>query len=376
MSKLANYADYREAARRRLPHFLFEYFDGAAFDGVTAQRNERDMMATPLAQRVLRDVAAQDLSTTLFGQQLALPLVLSPVGLAGMAARRGEVQAACAASAAGIAMCLSSTSICPIDEVAKVAPPWFQLYMTSDTGYVDRLIDWASEMRCPALVLTVDLPVLGIRWRDQRSGFTTRGLGGSLRRGMQMLKRPGWSYSVGLRGGPHLFGNVRHGLGGQASMSDCQTFLDQSLEARLGPHVLARIRKRWSGPLIVKGIIDPRDAEIAVAGGADGIIVSNHGGRQLDGAISSIAALPAIAKAVKARVPLLLDSGVRSGIDIVRAVSLGASAVMMGRPWVWALAADGERGLRQMLEQMAAEARVALALRGAENFAQLQAESA
>lgn len=375
MSRLACYADYREAARRRLPHFLFEYFDGAAFDGVTAQRNEIDMKATVLPQRVLRDVGTQDLSTTLLGQNLQLPLILSPVGFAGIAARRGEVQAARAARAAGIAMCLSSTSVCAIDEMAAVAPPWFQLYMTSDAGYVDRLVDWAHGLDCPALVLTVDLPMLGIRWRDQRSGFLEPGVKGKLRQGLQILRRPGWAWSVGLRGGPHVFGNVRHGLGGSATMAECQAFLDGSLEARLGPQVIARLRKRWPGSLIVKGILDPRDAEIAIGEGADGIIVSNHGGRQLDGAVSSIAALPGIANAVRGRVPILLDSGVRSGIDLVRSLILGASAVMIGRPWIWALAAAGENGVRQLIEQMAAEARVAMALCGAETVEQLRLES-
>jgi len=376
MRQPANYADYRAIARRRLPHFLFEYFDGAAFDGVTATRNERELREVRLRQRVLRDVPTQDLSTNLFGCDLTLPLILSPVGLAGMAARRGEVQAARAARDAGVALCLSSSSICPIDEVARVAPPWFQLYMTRDPAYVDRLIDRAQELQSPALVVTVDLPMLGIRWRDQRSGFVDPGPVGSLRRGLQMLRRPRWAMTVGLRGRPHVFGNVRYGLGGKASMAECQAYLGACLETRLGPQVLARIRKRWPGPLVVKGILDPRDAEIALGEGVDGIIVSNHGGRQLDGAISSIAALPAVAETVGGRVPVLFDGGVRSGIDVIRALCLGASAVMAGRPWVWALAAGGEAGVRRMIAQMAEEARIAMALCGAQSIAQLQAESA
>jgi len=375
MSRLVCYADYRAAAQRRLPHFLFEYFDGAAFDGVTAARNEADMKATPLVQRVFRDVAAPDLSTRLFGQDLAMPVVLAPVGLAGMAARRGEVQAARAARAAGIPMCLSSTSICPLDEVAAATPPWFQLYMTRDRDYVDRLIDWAGTVGSPALVLTVDLPMLGVRWRDWRSGFVARGVAGSVRRGLQMLRRPRWALSVGLGGGPHVFGNVRHGLGGKATMAECQVFLDGSLEARLGPGTLRYVRQRWRGPLLVKGVLDPRDVEIALTEGVDGIVVSNHGGRQLDGAMSSISALPAIAARVAGRVPVLLDSGVRSGLDMVRAICAGASAVMIGRPWVWALAAGGERGVSALLGQMATEARVGMVLCGADRIAQLRAES-
>ncbi|MGQ3176952.1 MAG: FMN-dependent L-lactate dehydrogenase LldD [Blastomonas fulva] len=370
MTAAASTLDYRALARARLPHFLFEYIDGGSYAEVTLQRNVTDLAEVALRQRVMTDVSAIDLSTELFGQRLAMPVALAPVGLAGMNARRGEVQAARAAQAAGVPFCLSTVSVCPLAEVAAAAAPfWFQLYMIRDRAFMIDLIDQARAAGCSALVFTVDMPVPGSRYRDLRSGLAgAAGMAGSLRRAWQAARRPGWAWDVGLQGRPHHLGNVAPVLGSNSGLEDFLGWMRKNFDPTVTWRDLEFVRSRWDGPLIVKGILDPDDARLAADHGADGIIVSNHGGRQLDGVLSSAKALPPIADAVGGRVTVLADSGVRSGLDVVRMLALGADGVLLGRAWAYALAAAGEQGVRHMLGLIEAEMRVAMALTGCTNI--------
>ena len=355
--------DFREAARRRVPRFLFDYADGGANAEETLRRNVSDLAGVALRQRVLKDVASIDLTTTLFGQEIALPVVLGPVGISGMYARRGEVQAARAAAAAGVPTCLSTVSICSIDEVAKVADPfWFQLYVIRDRGFMRDLIAQAKAAGASALVFTVDMPVPGSRYRDAHAGMS--GPYAPLRRVMQAIGRPRWAWDVGLRGRPHLLGNLLPVLGQDSGLNDYMGWLGANFDPSIQWRDLDWIRELWDGPLIIKGILDPDDARAAAAIGADGIVVSNHGGRQLDGVLSSARALPVIAEAVGDRMTVLADGGVRSGLDVVRMLALGADGVLLGRAWVYALAAQGEAGVAKLLELIAKEMTVAMTLTG------------
>ena len=369
---IAEVADFREAARRRVPHFLFEYVDGGSYQQVTLARNVADLADVALVQRVLRDVSAIDPSTTLFGQRIALPLVLAPVGLAGLNARRGEVQAARAAEDAQVPLCLSTVSACSLEEVSAGSgrPPWFQLYMLRDRGFVETMLERAAAEACPALVFTVDLPVPGARYRDRRSGLTgAPGVAGQLRRLGQAMAKPAWCWDVGLRGRPLTLGNVAGALGADTPLSDFLGWLADNFDPAATWKDLEWVRARWPGPLVVKGILDPDDARAAVSAGADGIVVSNHGGRQLDGALSAVKALPGIVEAVNGNTKILADGGVRSGLDILRYRTLGADAVLIGRPWVWALGAAGQRGVARLIAMLDAELRAAMALTGHVRFA-------
>jgi L-lactate dehydrogenase (cytochrome) len=364
--KPASILDYRELARRRLPHFLFEYIDGGSFGERTLQQNVDDLADVALRQRILRDMSALDLSTTLFGQQLAMPVILAPVGLAGLNARRGEVQVARAAHAAGVPFTLSTVSACPLAEVVRAAPCWFQLYMTRDRGFMRELLVAAREAGCGALMFTVDMPVPGTRYRDVRSGLSG---GSAWRRVMQGALKPRWAWDVGLNGRPHSLGNVAPMLGGKTGIEDFFAWMRANFDPSIGWRDLDFIRAEWTGPLILKGILDPEDARESSRLGADGIVVSNHGGRQLDGVPSTVRALPPIADAVGDALTVLADGGVRSGLDVVRMLALGAKGVLLGRAWAYALAGGGEAGVRHMLSLIEAEMRVAMTLTGTANIA-------
>lgn len=360
-------ADFRELARRRLPRFLFEYIDGGSHDETTLRRNRTDLDRVELRQRVLRDVSNIDLGTTLFGHHYALPLGLAPIGLAGMNARRGEVQAARAAAKHKVPFCLSTVSACSLEEVAAGSPSpiWFQLYMIRDRGFMRDLLQRAREAGCPVLVFTVDMPVPGARYRDYRSGLAgAPGLRGALRRGWQALQRPRWAWDVGVCGRPHSLGNVAPVLGPQSGLEDFFAWMRNNFDPSVTWDDLAFIRAAWDGPLVVKGILDADDARAARDSGADGIVVSNHGGRQLDGAPSTARALPPIAAAVGDSITVLADGGVRSGLDVVRLLALGAQGVLLGRAWAYALAAEGEAGVSRLLGLLENEMRVALSLTG------------
>ena len=359
MSTPASIVDFRALAKARLPHFLFEYVDGGSYDEVTLERNVADLRAISLRQRVLRDVSAIDTSTELFGRRWSLPVGLGPVGLAGMYARRGEVQAARAAAAANVPFALSTVSACSLAEVASGAEvPWFQLYFVKDRGFVADLIARAKEAKCGALVLTVDLAVPGSRYRDARAA------GGGLKRWSQLLARPQWLWDVGLHGRPHSLGNLAPIVGRKAPLSDFQAWIHANFDPSVSWKDIEWVKSQWDGPLIIKGVLDPDDAKAAVDSGAQGVVVSNHGGRQLDGVISSAAALPRIAEAVSGKTKILADGGVRSGLDVVRMLSLGADFVLLGRAWAYALASGGQAGVAHMLNLIEAEMRVAMALTG------------
>jgi L-lactate dehydrogenase (cytochrome) len=359
--------DYRELARRRLPRFLFDYIDGGSYAEVTLRRNISELEGVMLRQRVLCDVSNPDLSTTLFGQSLSLPVVLAPIGLAGLTARRGEVQAVRAAQEAGVPFILSTVSACPLDEVAAATtrPFWFQLYMIRDRAFMRDLLARVRAAACSALVFTVDMPVPGSRYRDYRSGLAgAPGLAGSLRRFVQALARPRWAWDVGINGRPHQLGNVAPVLGDKSGLEDFFAWMRGNFDPQVSWQDLDWIRSEWNGPLIVKGILDVEDARQAAGHGADGIVVSNHGGRQLDGVPATALALPPIADAVGDKVTLLADGGVRSGLDVVRMLALGAKGVLLGRAWAYALAGAGQAGVEHMLKLIEAEMRVAMALTG------------
>jgi L-lactate dehydrogenase (cytochrome) len=371
---IANIADFREAARRRLPRFLFEYIDGGSYSETTLRRNVDDLAGIALRQRVLRDVSQIDLSTELFGAKQAMPVALAPIGLAGLNARRGETQAVRAAEKAGVPFTLSTVSACPLNEVAAAAqrPFWFQLYMIRDRGFMRELLAQAVAAECSALVFTVDMPVPGSRYRDMRSGVTgAPGLKGDVWRTAQAMQRPGWAWDVGLWGRPHHLGNIAPALKGQTGLNDFFAWMRENFDSAVTWRDLDFIRSEWRGPLILKGILDPEDAKEAAALGADGLIVSNHGGRQLDGVLSTARALPPIADAVGEQLTVMADGGVRSGLDVVRLLALGAKGVLLGRAWAFALAAGGEAGVSKMLGLIEAEIRVAMALTGVTRIDQI-----
>jgi len=374
MRQAASPGDFRQLARRRLPRFLFEYIDGGSYAETTLARNISDLAQIALRQRVLANVADIDLSTTILGQKLAMPIALAPIGLAGMNARRGESQAARAATTAGIPFCLSTVSVCPLDEVsaAASAPLWFQLYMVRDRGFVRDLLAAAREAACATLVFTVDMPVPGSRYRDYRSGLAgAPGLGGKLRRLWQGASHPRWAWDVGLRGRPHHLGNVVPVLGGHTGLEDFFAWMRDNFDPSATWRDLDFIRANWSGPLIIKGILDVEDARAAAGIGADGIVVSNHGGRQLDGVLSTAAALPPIAEAMGDDIAVLADGGVRSGLDVVRMLALGAKGVLLGRAWAYALGAAGEAGVTRLLAFIRAEMEIAMALTGCTRIADI-----
>lgn len=359
MRKAASIGDYRALAKARLPHFLFEYLDGGSYDEVTLRRNVADLQSVALRQRVLRDVSTIDLSAELLGQKWNLPVGLGPVGLSGLYARRGEVQAARAAAATNVPFALSTVSACSLREVAASGHvPWYQLYFVKDRGFVAAMIERARAEGCGALVLTVDLAVPGSRYRDARAA------GGGPRRWAQQLARPGWLWDVGLHGKPHSLGNLEPIVGSRAPLSDFQAWIHANFDASVTWKDVEWVRGQWKGPLVIKGVLDPDDAKVAAECGADGIVVSNHGGRQLDGVSSTARALPRVADAIAGCMPVLVDGGVRSGLDVVRMLALGADFVLLGRAWAYALAARGEAGVAHILTLIDAEMRVAMALTG------------
>lgn len=362
----ASTEDWRRLAARRLPRFLFDYIDGGAGDERTLAANVHDLAALRLRQRVLVDVSRVDTRSTLAGQACALPLALAPVGLAGMAARRGEAQAARAAHAAGVPFTLSTVGICALHEVAAAAsaPPWFQLYMLRDRGAVRALLEGAWAAGCRTLVFTIDLPLPGMRLRDVRHGMAASGARPALIRAAQVLARPGWAWDVALRGKPLRFGNLTAQVPGARDLNAFKAWVDAQFDPGVTWQGIEWLRGQWKGRLLLKGILDVEDARAAVAVGADGIVVSNHGGRQLDSVASTAAKLPAIAQAVGAQTEVLVDGGVRGGVDIFKALALGARGVLVGRPWVWALAAQGEAGVRTLLAQWQRELLLAMTLAG------------
>ncbi|AKA38058.1 FMN-dependent L-lactate dehydrogenase LldD [Yersinia ruckeri] len=367
--------DYRAAAQAKLPPFLFHYIDGGANAEHTLRRNTEDLSGIALRQRVLKNMSELSLETKLFDEILSMPVVLAPVGLTGMYARRGEVQAARAAAKKGIPFTLSTVSVCPIEEVAPAIdrPMWFQLYVLKDRGFMRNALERAKAAGVKTLVFTVDMPVPGSRYRDAHSGMS--GPNAAIRRVLQAMTHPQWAWDVGICGKPHDLGNVSAYRGKPTSLEDYIGWLGNNFDPSISWKDLEWIREFWQGPMIIKGILDPEDAKDAVRFGADGIVVSNHGGRQLDGVPSTAHALPAIADAVKGDLKIFADSGIRSGLDVVRMIALGADSVLLGRAFIYALATAGEAGVANLLELFDKEMRVAMTLTGAKSISEIGAGS-
>jgi len=368
---ISSATDYREAARRRLPPFLFHYLDGGAGAEQTLRSNVDDLQAVRLRQRVLRGSEQQDLSVSWFGRDYDLPVALAPVGLGGMYARRGEVQAVRAAGRRNIPFIQSTVSVCPLAEVAAQAkqPIWFQLYVLKDRAFMRDVMRRAWELGATTLVFTVDMPVPGARYRDAHSGMS--GANGPLRRMLQAMRHPRWAWDVGVFGRPHDLGNISAFRGSATGLADYIGWLGANFDPGIAWQDLQWIRDEWQGELVIKGILDPEDARDALAFGADGIVVSNHGGRQLDGAPSTAHALPAIAAEVKGKMTIFADGGVRTGLDVFRMLALGADGVLLGRAFIYALAVHGQAGVERLLAIMEKDLRTTMVLTGVRSVAEI-----
>jgi L-lactate dehydrogenase (cytochrome) len=367
--------DYRLAAERRLPRFLFDYIDGGAVTEHTMKQNVEELGSINLRQRVLRGVGTPSLETEIMGQKWAMPIGLGPVGATGTYARRGEVQAARAASAAGIPYTLSTVSVCSIEEVARGADGqlWTQLYVLKDHGYMRNALEraWAAGMK--TLVFTADLPAEGSRYRDRHSGMS--GPFAWLRQRTQAVAHPRWAVDVGVLGRPLSFGNIEAYTHRKMSANEIADYIGTNFDPAISWKTLEWIRESWQGKLLVKGVLDPDDARDAVRFGADGIVVSNHGGRQLDGAVPTARALPSLADAVGDDLTVLADGGIRSGLDVVRMLALGARGVLLGRAYIYALAAAGQHGVSRLLELFATDMRVTMTLIGAKSVHEITRDS-
>lgn len=369
------YEDLRNTARQRLPQFLFDYIDGGAGAEYTLAANVAAWAQIGLRQRVLVDVGQVDTGIELFGQRWTQPLALAPIGLAGAMACRGEVQALRAAHGAGLPFTLSTVGVCGIEEVAaaSASPCWFQLYWLRDRGLVRALLDRAQAAGCHTLIFTVDLPVAGPRHRDSRNGMTQRGFRASWLKARQALARPGWFWNVAWRGRPLRLGSLEAALPTARNLEAFREFVDSQFDPTVTWADLDWLRAHWPGRIVLKGLLEVEDAERAVQFGVDGLVVSNHGGRQLDGTAATASVLPQIVAAVGQATPVLVDGGLRDGIDVFRALALGARAVLIGRPWVFALAAGGETAISAMLKRWQHELATSMALAGVTKVSELGA---
>lgn len=358
--------DYRALAEKRLPRFLFDYIDGGANDEQTLAANLSDFAKIRLRQRVMRDVSRLNASTTLAGQTVRMPMALAPIGMAGMMARRGEARAVGVANDAGIPFTLSTVGICSPAEVraASSQPFWFQLYMIRDRVAIQSLLQRAQEAGCTTLVFTVDLAVTGMRHRDTRNGMMSGTLRAKLAKAGQLLAHPQWVADVAVKGKPLSFGSLQDMVPDPTNLQSFKQWIDAQFDPTVTWKDIEWLRGIWPGKLLIKGIMEVEDARAAVAAGADGVIVSNHGGRQLDCVASGISKLSAVVDAVGTHVEVLVDGGVRSGVDVFKAVALGARGVLIGRPWIWALAGAGPTGLANLLATFQREFEVAMALTG------------
>ena len=355
----------RRVYRRRVPKMFVDYVDSGSYTEGTYHRNEADFQTMLLRQKVLVDMSGRSQQTTMLGETVSMPVALAPTGLAGMQHANGEMLAARAASQFGVPFILSTMSVCSLEDVAPCAgcPLWFQLYMMRDREFMKNVLERAKAAGCSTLVFTVDMPVPGARYRDAHSGMS--GPNAAMRRYMQSVTHPHWAMNVGLLGRPHDLGNVSKYLGKAIGLEDYIGWLGNNFDPSISWKDLEWIRDFWDGAMVIKGILDPQDAKDAVKFGADGIVVSNHGGRQLDGVMSTATALPKIADAVKGDIKILVDSGIRNGLDVVRMLAMGADLCMLGRAFVYALAAEGEAGVANLLELIDKEMRVAMTLTGA-----------
>jgi L-lactate dehydrogenase (cytochrome) len=368
---ILNTDDFRKLAMRRIPRAIFDYADGGAYEEQTLRRNSADLDAITFRQRVMVDVSKISLATSFLGQPVSMPLAIGPTGLAGLFHADGEILGARAAAACGIPFCLSTMSICSIEDVraATKQPFWFQQYLMKDRGFNQELIDRAAAAQCSALMLTLDLQVLGERRRDPRNGLTIPPRL-TLRNAFDVATKPTWALKV-LFGKRRTFGNLVGRIGGSSGINTLAEWTATQFDPSADWHDVEWVRSRWSGKLILKGVLDAEDARLALAAGADAIVVSNHGGRQLDGAPSSISVLREIVETIDGRCEVMFDSGVRSGQDIAKALALGARGALIGKSFLYALSAAGEAGVTKAIEIMRNELRVTLALTGTSSIAQV-----
>jgi L-lactate dehydrogenase (cytochrome) len=361
--------DLRDLAKRRIPRAIFDYADGGSYEERTLRANAADLDAMTFRQRVMVDVSHVSLATTVLGSEISMPLAIGPTGLAGLFHADGEILGARAAAAFGIPFCLSTMSICSIEDVraATNQPFWFQQYLMRDRGFNQALIDRAIAAKCSALMLTLDLQVLGERRRDPRNGLSIPPRL-TLRNAWEIATKPSWAMKV-LLGKRRTFGNLVGHIGGTSGVLTLAEWTHSQFDASANWRDVEWVRSRWPGRLILKGVLDAEDARLALAAGADAVVVSNHGGRQLDGAPSTISVLPEIVAAIDGRCEVLFDGGIRSGQDIAKALALGARAGLIGKSFLFALAAAGEAGVTKALEIMRNELRVTLALTGTTSVA-------
>ncbi|HET6377287.1 MAG TPA: alpha-hydroxy acid oxidase [Methylocella sp.] len=360
--------DLRRLAQKRVPRMFYDYVDAGSWTESTYRANERDLAAICFRQRVAVNIEERKLAATMIGEKVTMPVALAPAGLCGMLHADGEILAARAAAAFGVPFCLSTMSICPLEDLAAsvTEPFWFQLYVMRDRGFVERLIGRAKEARCQALVVTLDLQMLGQRHKDLRNGLsvpprlTFANIAG-------LARKPRWWLGM-LRTRRRTFGNLIGHVGGVSDTRSLAAWIEQQFDPQLSWSDIAWIRKLWGGKLVLKGIMDPVDALHAIDAGADAIVVSNHGGRQLDGAPSSIRALPPIVKAAGSQAEIWFDGGIRSGQDVFRAVALGAKGALIGRAYLYGLGAMGEAGVRLCLEIIAKELSATMGFCGAANI--------
>jgi L-lactate dehydrogenase (cytochrome) len=363
--------DLRELARRRVPRAFFDYADRGSYAEETLRANREDLLRLKLRQRVLVDVSERDLSTSIIGEPASLPLSLGPIGLCGMQHGDGEILSARAAQAAGIPFTLSTMSICSIEDVAAAVdkPFWFQLYVMRDRGFVRALIERAIAAKCSALVLTLDLQVLGERHADVKNGMTVppeiR-----IKNVLDVMTKPAWALSV-LRGKRKNFGNLAGHVGGMESVNSLAGWIKGQFDPALSWKDVEWVRSLWPGKLILKGILDVEDARLAAKTGAAALVVSNHGGRQLDGAPSTISALPKIVDAVGSDIEVMFDGGIRSGQDVLRALALGARSCMLGRAYIYGLGAAGQAGVAKAIDIIRQELDVSMALTGTRRVADI-----
>jgi len=364
MKNITCIEDLRQIARRKVPRAFFEYAEAGSYSEETLRANRSDMSAVKLRQRVLVDVSARDTSTTILGEPASLPLALGPVAMTGLEWGNGEILACRAAQAMGIPFTMSTLSICSIEDVAQAVgkPFWFQLYVMKDRGFVRSLIERADAAQCSALVLTVDLQILGQRHCDVKNGLAVPP-SLKMRNLLNMASKPGWAYSV-IAGRRWTFGNLDGHVKGMDSVKSLAQWVGAQFDAALNWKDVEWVKSIWPRKLIVKGILDVDDAARAADRGADALVVSNHGGRQLDGAPSSISILPKVAEAVGSRIDVMFDGGIRSGQDVLRALALGANSCLIGRSYIYGLGAGGERGVINAIEIIRKELEVSMALTG------------
>ena len=368
---VTNIADLRALARRRVPQAFFEYADRGSYDETTLHENRHALDRLQLRQRVMQNVDNRSLATTIIGSPVSMPLAIAPTGLTGLQHGSGEIHGARAAAEAGIPFCLSTMSICSIEQVhaASDTPFWFQVYVMRDRGFTRELIQRASAAHCSALMLTADLTVQGQRHREIKNGLSVPPKI-TLRNLFDIASKPRWAWHV-LQAPSRSFGNLEGRIGGADSLTTLAQWIANQFDPTLNWNDLAWIRELWPGKLIIKGILDPEDARLAVTHGADAIVVSNHGGRQLDGAPGCIDALPSIIEAVDGRIEVLFDSGITSGQDLLKALALGARAGLIGKAFLYGLGAGGQSGVAQAIELIRRELSVTMALTGQRDAAHI-----